>query len=460
MNTFYNYFSDFYSKNIFERIVVYVFASVLITKLVFELILGEWSFVQSQNKQWIFYSFLAIDYIISYRKVMNIRVSVNPMSLLAVVFLIMCIFGLYVGLTNHNRPFEILNDFIPLFMIALNILRMQSYEETSKPIDFDFLLKIAVYLGFLSCLVGTMAQLLGKPSGPTLGESAIFIPIFFTAIFRRAPFPKTLAILSFIMIALTLPNFNRTLLAFCALTLSTYLLFRVIRNPLHGLLSLILMLLLISSAWLLVPENSKVYQRIAGLQDINLSDRSGSIGERQAEWDAINAKLNRLGDSGQWFGLGFGGLYDVKITHEYKEDYGHAHFSWAWFKLRFGNVGYLFLGIMTSALIYNIIIGFKTHHYTRNLLVALICLQGILYCLTYVNSIFLLSGIHFLQLRTDAKVKKNIHKLSPNNTSASYGENLPQPDSGAKVNSPKRMFFPNEYKSTLTKSRLSESISA
>ena len=127
---------EFFNTNLFERIIIYLFISILLSKLVFELILGQWHFAQSQNQQWIFFSLLAFDYLISFKKVINIRVTANPVSALALLFLIMVTQGLFVGIIHHNAPFKIFNDTVPLLIIALNILRMQSHYELKKPINF------------------------------------------------------------------------------------------------------------------------------------------------------------------------------------------------------------------------------------------------------------------------------------------------------------------------------------
>ena len=110
--------------------------------------------------------------------------------------------------------------------------------------------------------------------------------------------------------------------------------------------------------------------------------------------DAVQAKLDFLGPSGQWFGLGFGGTYEVQFTQKYMKDYGHAHFSWVWFNLRFGYIGYLYLAIMISMLIFNAFIQFRNQT-SNGIFVGLLCLNSLIYCITYVNAIFLISGIQF-----------------------------------------------------------------
>ena len=95
--------------------------------------------------------------------------------------------------------------------------------------------------------------------------------------------------------------------------------------------------------------------------------------------------------------MGFGGLYEFQSTHAYIRNYGHAHYSWAWFKLRFGYIGYFYLAILASMLLYNVIRGLQSRS-ENGIFVAFLCLQGIIYLGTFVNALFLVSGIHFLKI--------------------------------------------------------------
>lgn len=54
------FLTRFYSKNLFERIIVYVFLSELIAKLYIEVALGQLLFYHPQAKQWIFYILLGV----------------------------------------------------------------------------------------------------------------------------------------------------------------------------------------------------------------------------------------------------------------------------------------------------------------------------------------------------------------------------------------------------------------
>tara|TARA_R110001592_G_scaffold16881_3_gene71414 strand:+ start:25464 stop:26699 length:1236 start_codon:yes stop_codon:yes gene_type:complete len=403
--------SNFFERNLFERIIVYIFMSELLVKIIFELIIGQWSFIQSQNKQWIFYIFLALDYVLSVKKVTNIRVSVNPTSLLAFVFFIMVVHGLFIGLMLGNAPFVILNDTIPVLMIGLNILRMQSVAEY-KPPDLRFLLYFCSYITLGTAFFGYVAALIGQQSGPSIPAEAIYLPLFFAALFTVKPFPKWILGLVVVMIAVTSDDLNRTTMAFLAIVMFGYVLFDMVKNPAKGVITLVVLLSVLAVAVHVVPEDSKTYRRVIGLTEIDLSKKTGSIGERQEEWRAIVKKEYEKGKTVEMFGLGFGGVYEVARTHEFLKNYGHAHYSWAWFKLRFGDVGFVYLLIFAVTLLYN---GFIwsvrcMQGNVEGLFVVFLCLISLLYCVTYVNAVLLMMGIQFIYYRPDGFVQNAVSK--------------------------------------------------
>ncbi len=380
---------NFFERNLFERIIIYIFLSHLIVTIIFEFILGQWSFAQSQNEQWVFYGLLGLDYLISFRKVINIRVTINPISIFAYSLFIMMAHGLFVGILNHNDPFTILNDTVPILMIALNILRMQSMTELSKPIDFRFIVTSAMFIVSGICFFGYLSD------KPTVGSPPLFYPLILAALIILRPFPKWIFFAIFSIVFLTIDDTNRTMLLFTALIGTGYIAVNSIYHPTKSVILTLILIIGLFSAWNFLPENSKTHQRIVGLTELDLSKRTGSVGERQAEQDAVTLKLQNSGTTIEWVGLGFGGVYDVKFTHQYLTNSGHAHYSWVWFNLRFGKIGYLYLFIFISALLYN---GTRSLNLKTDtgLFVSFLCLSGLIYCFTFVNSIFLLSGLHFL----------------------------------------------------------------
>jgi hypothetical protein len=49
-----SFLRDFYDRNLLERLVIYAFLSTLLVAIIFEFALAQWSYVQEQNRQWIF----------------------------------------------------------------------------------------------------------------------------------------------------------------------------------------------------------------------------------------------------------------------------------------------------------------------------------------------------------------------------------------------------------------------
>lgn len=398
--------AQFFEKNLFERIIIYVFVSHFLIKLIFELILGQWFYIQSQNQQWIFYGLLAVDYIFSFKKVINLRIKLNPISLFSIILFIMVIHGLYIGIIYHNPPFVIINDMIPILMLALNILRMQS-EFEKQEINFLSLFITCTILAAGSCLFGLLAILLHKPSAPSMGDAKIFIPLFLTALIALRPLPIKAIFGCLLIFVLSFNNINRTIMLFMLIVSIIYTVYKIIKNPVFGFLLLGLFIILSTLIVTFLPKDSPTFSRISNIQNIDLNERKGSVGERQAEWEAIQLKLAANGETASWFGLGFGGLYEVKFTHQYLKEYGHAHYSWAWFNFRFGIVGYLYLIILFCCLSFNGIRSFLFYNEV-GLFVSMLCLMGVIFLGTHINSLLLLNGIHFLYIKKPENINLNL----------------------------------------------------
>ena len=390
---------DFYNRNLFERIIIYVLMSELLVQIIFEIGMGQWFFIQGQNRQWAFYLMLALDYLVSVKKVSNIRFTVNVTSCMAFVFFIMVAHGIFVGLVMGNRPFTVINDTIPLLMIGMNILRFQS-EAEYKPIDMRFLIITCATIVLTCGFLGYTFRALMHRSTPYIAGAEIYFPLFFATLFTFKRFPKWIIAMTVCMVVITVDDINRTTMAFFAIVLMVYLLVNTVKFPVRGLVVSIILVLGLAVAVNLVSEESKTYRRVVALTEVDLSDSTGSIGERQEEWRAINRKYDRLGPTVEFFGLGFGGVYEVARTHAFLKDYGHAHYSWAWFKLRFGQVGYVYLLIFVLALAYNgFVWGLRFD--SVGFFMLCLCLVSLLYCFTYLNAALLMMGIQFAYHRAD-----------------------------------------------------------
>lgn len=395
---------DFFSRNMFERLVCYIFITELAVRVVFELIQGQWFYIQSQNRQYIFYALIMMDYLITFPRILTIGVRMNYVVMFLLLFLVMIMQGVFVGIINHNPPFEIFNDTVPLLVLVLNALRMQSVSEQSRPIDFHALLVFCTYVGLAICFAGALALLLGYQSGSSVGTETggIYYPMIFAALLTYKKISPKLLVMFLIIVACSSLNMNRTTMAFLGMMSACYAGYMLLKRPAQGMLAIALMLALMAVAWSLLPEESGTYQRIMALGDLDFKASSGSLGERANEVRSIQRKLRDEGMTAELFGGGHGALYEVQFSHEYIRDYGHAHYAWALFNLRYGMTGYIYLTLLALMLLY---------HAWRNLdmrnpaalMITFMCVQSLLYMATYVNFIFLLAGAQFLYL---AKPKK------------------------------------------------------
>ena len=324
---------------------------------------------------------------------MSIKITLNYISLFAFFLFVLIAHGLFIGLINGNKPFIIFNDTVPILMMALNILRMQSLEEIKNPINFDFLLKGCVLLAATNVAITFIAD----PTRVSLGNTSLFYASMLAAFLLLRPFPKWLLPIIIITFLMTIGVFNRSAMLFIAIVLTTYLGYTLLHRPVYTVSVGVIMMIAAFVIWNTLPKDSGTYKRITNISKIDLSARKGSIGERQQEQDQVNVALKKKGPTSQWVGLGFGGLYEMQSTHEYIRDYGHAHYSWVWFNLRYGKIGYFYLIIFSGTIVLSLIrnIQLKT---PTSFFVSFLCLLSMIYLFTYVNSIWLLSGLSFLYL--------------------------------------------------------------
>jgi len=364
---------DFFDRNIFERIILYLIFAEVIVQIFFVVILGGWDFIQGQNRQWIFYGLLALDYIICHKRVINIKFTLNPISIFALSLFVMVAHGIFAGIINNNSPFIILNDTVPIMMIALNILRMQSFSEVSKPIDISFLLRVVVVT---SCIMIGAGLIVGNPN---IGNATIIFPLFIVCLFYLKPPPIISILILSLLIVLVIDELNRTSMAFLLFSSCFIIMTRMVKQPILGVISFFSLIAILSVGAVIVPEDSQTYRRVAGLTQIDLTKRTGSIGERQAEQDAVNAQLADKSTVQQFFGLGFGNTYSVKLSHKYNTGYNHAHFAWIWFKMRYGSMGYFYLCLLMGALIYSGIYNLR-HKEPEYKFVGLMCVLCLIYC--------------------------------------------------------------------------------
>jgi hypothetical protein len=397
-----NIYRQLFSKNFFERLVIYILLSLFFSKFYSEVILGQSVYYNPRIAQWVFYIVLAIDYIVNMKKIITMKIQFNAMSGFAFSLFFMIFHGLIVGIYNKNPWFLVFNDTIPFLMIAINILRMQSTTENDVPIDFGFLFRFCGLITICSSLLSFVLQKAGIIHYATLKVETIYLCLFFATLFTDYKLRLWDIFYFLVVMSLGVTQMNRTTLAFIAIIAFIICLRKIMSNPLRGGMIIVMSIVVIMVAFYSLPEDSPTYRRIIGIQNIDFSKRTGSVGERQQEQDSVNLELRQKGRTDELVGMGMGGSYTMKTTFTTIKDYGHAHFSWVWFKMRFGEIGYVYLGFFTLALLINAITLLNTRD-PLNITISLLCFYSLLYMGTYVNAVFLLSGLQFLYVRNRRK---------------------------------------------------------
>jgi hypothetical protein len=398
-----NTYCQFFAKNIFERLIVYITLSSVVSVFYSEAILKQAVYYNPRTSQWIFYLLLAVDYLVSIKKVVTTKISFNAMTAFAVSLFFMIVHGLIVGLYNENPWFLIFNDIIPFLMIALNILRMQSLSENATPIDFGFLLRFCGFVSVCSTLSGLIIQTAGLLRTATFKIDIIYLCLFFAALVTTYKKLRWVDIAYFVIVfSFAVKGLNRTTLAFMGLIATVIFIKNFLKNPIKGSMIMVISIVAIAIGFSFLPKDSPIYKRIVASQNIDLNKRTGSIGERQQEKDSVNLELHKKGRTDELVGMGMGGTYTMKTTFTTIKNYGHAHFSWVWFKMRFGEIGYVYLAILSLALIasavHNSLLGGHLGAF-----LGLLCGFSVLYLFTFVNALFLLSGLQFLYIRQDQR---------------------------------------------------------
>jgi hypothetical protein len=308
--------------------------------------------------------------------------------------------GVFVGLHNHNPYFENFNDSVPLLLMAMNSLRIQSPTEMAAPIKFSFLVSFCSWASLAICLIGFAAQSLGLPSTSALsGVAAGFYFALLAASVLTGYKLKWIYWLCFlIVLVFSASDFNRTTVAFFIISAGFLFLKLSLQKPLRALSGMMIASFVIFISWNSLTEDSKTKRRINDLWQVSSESRTGSIGERMNEWVSIQAKVAEAGTTARWIGLGHGALYNVQYTHTVIKDYGFAHFAWALFYLRYGLSGYLFLTFFALILVWQTC-KYWSYKNPVSMTVALLSMVSVLYLATYVNFVILCLGLQFLVLK-------------------------------------------------------------
>lgn len=383
----------------YERLLLYIMFSALFTRVLFEVGLGMEPKVLNQQRQLMFYGMLALDYAWQVLNWRRIRITVSKVNPIIPLLIVMIFHGVVIGLCSSNSKSRILIDTANVVVVLFNLLLLAD-PRSFKDFSFRRLERWTYLFSALMLMAGLAAMVVNSKSSPNLGSSAstaVAMVILCVGLIvvrnKNAHFYKFLAV--GLIIGFTMSSWNRTTMAFLLLFLMIYVGRNIIVRPSRVMMIVAFALLGGVTAVTFIPEDSKVAQRIYGLQNIDLSSRTGSIGERQAELDAIKVKIENMGLFGKIFGAGHGASYDVKYTWNWKRNYSNAHYGWALFYLRWGYLGYLYLALWVIFLL--VASGrFLLSPRPERLMVSLIALYTLGYVGTYAYFLFFIAGIPFI----------------------------------------------------------------
>jgi hypothetical protein len=397
------FFSYFRSVPFVERLIYYIFIPEIFARVVLELGLGMYSFSLFQQKLLIFYGIMLVEYIFQAKKLVKGTFCVDQSMSAALFFCFLSIHGLLLGIGWHNKPVKIATDTIPLLVAALNIV-LAAHSDSFRGFSFDRLVRLNMIFAGIMVVAGALAVKLGKPSVVSLGgavSATLSITIIVVSLWGRKSFGIIFLLFNVAVFSLITPNFNRTTLAFLLIA-STILFFKTIAVSGFRLYAFFVLIgIAVISLPIVVPADSPLGRRLDAISSTDVRQGSGSIGERQEESAAIDAKIFQGGMLAGMIGFGHGAVYDMVFSNGYAPpDYSNAHFGWALFKLRYGYCGYLYLLIFAGFVARNI---YRNAHSKTpfNRMVLIIGLASLGYIVTYMVFNIIASGIQFMHQRED-----------------------------------------------------------
>ena len=383
----------------YERLLLYIMFSALFTRVLFEVGLGMEPKVLNQQRQLMCYGMLALDYGWQFMNWRRIRITISRVNPIIPLLIVMILHGVVIGLWSSNSKSRILIDTANVVVVLFNLILLAD-PRSFRDFSFKRLEKWTYLFSVLMLMSGLVAMVVNSKSSPNLGSSvstAVAMVILCVGLLiarnKNAHFYKFVAV--GLIIGFTMSTWNRTTMAFLLLFLIIYVGRNIVVRPSRVMMIVLFALFGGVTAVTFIPADSKVAQRVSGLQNIDLSSRTGSIGERQAELDAIKVKIENMGLMGKIFGAGHGASYDVKYTWNWKRDYSNAHYGWALFYLRWGYLGYLYLILWVAFLL--VASGrFILSSRPELLIVSLLALYTLGYVGTYAYFLFFIAGIPFI----------------------------------------------------------------
>ncbi len=392
-----------------ERLIYYMLVTDILSRLVFEVFLGYNMSKLSQQRLWIFFGLIAIEYIFQTRRVLHSKFYIDRNMYAACFVIILVLHGLFLGVGWHNNTVKVATDTIPLFVGAINIL-LACQVDAYKNFNFNRVEVLNVTFALIMLTLGIIALLVGRAPNGGLGSAVsttVSIAIIAVSFWRRNVFGIKFLIINFAILSVSAPFFNRTTLALIIIAALIVFYKNIIKSPLKLYLSITLMVGGFVCVPLIVPPDSPLGRRIHELGDSEELEQqkktgTGSIGDRFEEWSIIQEKLSQGGPIAKIFGFGHGAIYYIMMDGYYNPTYSNAHYGWALFELRYGYCGFLYLAIYAALIMANVA---RNKNCTDNFdrFIILICIGAILYIFSYMAFDILIFGLQFMHRRSCAE---------------------------------------------------------
>lgn len=378
------------------RLVLYFVLADLAVKILFEIAQGMWWYQTPTLKQYFLFGFIGLDYALSVRSILGIRVRSVSAIVVILFFIWLCIHGVVVGLAHGNPIFKVFNDTVPLIVVAINLARIQNEFPRLASLNTDVFFRLLLTLvGAVTLLgVGGLAVGLQTTAFPYFGIGEIFVCCIFAAVFKTHDIKVTTLALLAAFIGLWISDLNRSFLALLGIGFGASIFFLGLANIRKFFVFIVILIPTMLIGFSLVPEESKTYQRIYNSFNNEGVNDDASVGERDAEFAAIKEQEAARGVYTDVFGFGHGAEYSVRLTHQVDDDRSFAHYSWAWYKMRYGDIGYFYCAIHFLLLIYSTVQGLRTKHIVGHAF-AILSAACLIYMFTYVNFVILLLGLPY-----------------------------------------------------------------
>jgi len=384
-----------------ERLIYYFLLPDFMAKIVYEIILRVPAITVTQPKQFMFYGLVALEYIFIALRHKSFRPAWRQVNPVVVLLVVMIFQGVVVGVWWENSRARIVIDTINVSVVLANVVILSDPYRVADT-AFDRIFKAnriyavtMILLSVVALAVNPVATInLGGGTATAISMSLIFVEIYLIKVAsgRRI----LIAGLGLLMIAASAQSWNRTTLVFCVAAVLLLFARKAGQMPFRVAYIAMASVALAAASFALLPDDSALSRRITGIENVDLSDRTGSIGERQAEADAVAEKISALGAAGVIFGAGHGASYDVKYTWEWKLNYSNAHYGWVLFYLRYGSLGYLYLSIWIVSLLSSIFRMWRSRN-PASILVCLLSIWNVGYLGTYGYFSFFIAGVPFMR---------------------------------------------------------------